>query len=147
MGNKLVFIALFILMAIGCATTKRVSFNTRDNTGRTFEYQMRIPKGYIVKNYSFENEGAKILIYPDSSRLYFSDNTKPSAFYPDAYKKYGEYINIRFLTADTITIDGVDEVGKYWKTRKARIVVYGYMKVPIEKKKMFDRIINNVSVK
>lgn len=134
-------------MSWGCATTKKVSFKVIDSQGQKIHYQMCIPKGYIVKIMNYENERAKVFLYPDSSRFFFSDNTKPSAFYPDVYKKYGKDINIKFLSTDTITINGVDEAGKFWKERKAKIVAYGYMKVPIEKKEEFDSIINKVITK
>lgn len=147
MRNKFVIASSFMLMTFGCATAKKVSFKVIDSQGQKIHYQMRIPKGYIVKIMNYENERAKVFLYSDSSRFFFSDNTKPSAFYPDAYKKYGKDINIKFLSTDTITINGVDEAGKFWKERKAKIVVYGYMKVPIEKKEEFDSIINKVIAK
>jgi hypothetical protein len=108
---------------------------------------MKIPKGYTVKDMDYENERAKVFLYPDSSRLFFSDNIKPSSFYPDAYKKYGKDINLKFLSADTITIDGIDDAGKIWKERKEKNIVYGYMKVPPEKKGIFDSILNTIILK
>ena len=134
----------FVLLFFSCSTTKTVSFKLRGNDGQKFNYQMRIPKGYTVREMDFENERAKVFLYPDSSRLFFSDNVKPSAFYPQAYKKYGKDLNLNFLTNDTITINGTDEAGNFWEERKAQNVVYGYMKVSLEKKGMFDSILNNL---
>ncbi|MBX6361828.1 MAG: hypothetical protein IRZ03_17335 [Acidobacterium ailaaui] len=147
MGNKLIIVFLFMSIAWGCGTTKTVSFKIVDNKGQKFHFQTRLPKGYIVRSMNFENEKATVFIYSDSSRFFFSDNTKPSAFYPDAYKKYGKDLAIKFLSKDTITISGIDEAGKFWKLRKAKIVVYGYMKVPAEKKRIFDSIFNSVTIK
>ena len=76
--------------------------------------------------------------------FFFSDNIKPSAFYPDAYKKYGDDINLKFLSADTVTIDGIDAVGKFWKQHKQKNVVYGYMSVAPEKQEIFDKMLNSV---
>jgi hypothetical protein len=143
MKNRLTVMS-FVLLFFSCSTTKTVSFKLRGNDGQKFNYQMRIPKGYTVREMDFENERAKVFLYPDSSRLFFSDNVKPSAFYPQAYKKYGKDLNLNFLTNDTITINGTDEAGNFWEERKAQNVVYGYMKVSLEKKGMFDSILNNL---
>jgi hypothetical protein len=60
----------------------------------------------------------KTFIYSDSSSIFFSDNTAPGSFYPDAYLKYGKDLNINFLANDTITINGMDDKGRYWKIER-----------------------------
>src|SRR5664279_4004723 len=101
-----------------CTTTKTVFFKTISTAGQQFKYSLKIPKDFTIKKMSFENEDANVYSYSDSSRIYFSDNLKPSSFHKDAYQKYGSDINLIFLVKDTITISGQDEAGKYWKTCK-----------------------------
>ena len=140
--KSIILISSISFLVAGCRATKIVSFIVADQQGLKFHYQMKIPKGYTMKEMGFENEKTKMFIYQDSSRLFFSDNIKQSAFYPDAYKKYGSDLNLKFLSSDTITISGIDVEGKLWEERKVRHVVYGYMKVPLEKKEMFDITLN-----
>jgi hypothetical protein len=135
---------LSILFSFGCSTTKMVSYKTVDNKGKKFTYKVRIPKRFTTKETDYENERFKMFSYTDSSRFFFSDNIAPSSFYPDAYKKYGKDINLKFLSVDTITINGIDNKGNLWKERKAGIIVYGYSQVPPEKEAVFDRILDNV---
>ncbi len=108
---------------------------------------LRLPKGYktIVANY--ENERVKTFLYPDSSSVFFSDNVVPSAFYPDAYLKYGKDLNMKFLANDTITINGIDDQGRYWEDRKIKYIVYGYRKVTSGKKVIFDKILDSIEIK
>jgi len=147
MKNKLTTWTFLALLAFGYGTMKKVSFKVFNEQGKPTGYETRIPKGFLIKDVNFENERARFFLYPDSSRFYFSDNVKPSAFYPDAYKKYGKDINLKFLSADTITIEGTDDTGKLWKQHKQNNIVYGYMRVPAEKKKLFDYLVNSVLMK
>jgi hypothetical protein len=52
-----------------------------------------------------------------------------------------------FLSSDTIIINGTDEEGRYWEERKVKNIVYGYERVPFEKKEMFDKILNSIIIK
>ena len=142
MNSRLTALILTLLF-ISCGTTKTVSFKTHNYKGEPFIYSLELPKGYRLKKLSFENENVQTYTYADSSRIFFSDNLAPSAFYKDAYKKYGKDINLTFLSSETITISGQDEEGSYWKTSKDYNVVYGYAQVPVDKLNQFENIVNS----
>jgi len=151
MKNKSPILTLFFLIEMcSCSETKIVSYKITEESGREFHYYIKIPKGYTVKKMFTEHkraaeyENVKRFKYPDSSMIFFSDNLRPSAFYPDAYRKYGKHIHLIFLSADTITINGLDEAGKYWEDRKIKHIVYGYRNVPLSKKGQFDKILDNI---
>jgi len=147
MRNKILFIALTFFLSPGCSSTKIVSYKIFDKNEKKVTYQIRIPKGFTTTETVYESERFKVFLYPDSSKLFFSNKVALYAFYPDAYKKYGKDLNLKLLSADTLTINGVDESGRIWKDRKATNVVYGYIQVPPEKKGIFDSIINRVIIK
>lgn len=134
---------IFILAA---CSSKITSFKVNGN-GKSLSYSLSIPKGYKTRIDNYENERVKTFLYPDSSSIFFSDNVAPSSFYPDAYVKYGKDLNIKFLAADTITINGMDDKGRYWEDRKIKHVVYGYRKVPLDKKEIFDKALNSIVIK
>ena len=141
--KRLLTALVLIFLSSSCSTTKTVSFKTHNNKGRTFIYSLQLPKGYILTKLSFENENVDTYTYGDSSKLFFSDNLAPSAFYKDAITKYGKDINLIFLSKDTITISGQDDLGTYWKTCKQYNVVYGYVQVVLDKRNQFDSILNS----
>ena len=145
--TKLETILSFLLFLNSCSPTKTVLFKTHNDKGQSFIYSLQLPRGYKVTELSFENENAKTYTYSDSSRIIFSDNLTPSAFYKDAYTKYGKDINIIFLSKDTITISGQDDLGRHWKTIKDYNVVYGYVQVPSDKKNQFDSILSSFTEK
>jgi hypothetical protein len=136
------FIGMLVLNFYSCRVSN-VYFTVVDNK-QSLKYGLSIPKGFQKRMHLFENGRTILFVYPDSSLLYFSDNTKPSAFLSDAYNKYGKDINIKFLISDTITICGVDSSGNYWKDRKNKKVVYGYRNVVPDRKSTFDNIVNNL---
>lgn len=145
--TKLLTILSFLLLLNSCSPTKTVLFKIHNDKGQAFIYSLQIPRDYILTELSFENENAETYTYPDSSRIIFSNNLAPSAFYKDAYTKYGKDINIIFLSKDRITISGQDDVGRHWKTIKQYNVVYGYVQVSSEKQKQFDNILNSFKEK
>lgn len=141
--TKLLTIFSFLLLLNSCSTPKTVLFKTYNDKGQAFIYSLEIPRGYTLAELSFENENAETYTYPDSSRIIFSGNLAPGAFYKDAYIKYGKDINVIFLSKDTITISGQDDLGRHWKTIKEHNVVYGYVQVPPGKQNQFDNILSS----
>jgi len=68
--KSIILISSISFLVAGCRATKIVSFIVADQQGSKFYYQMKIPKGYTMKEMDFENEKAKMFIYQDSSRLF-----------------------------------------------------------------------------
>jgi hypothetical protein len=146
MKKRIHYFFIVQLFVLAACSPKIVSFKVNNN-GKPISYMLSIPKGYKTLIENYENERVKRFLYADSSSIFFSDNVTPSAFYPDAYLKYGKDLNIKFLASDTITINGKDDKGKYWEDRKIKHIVYGYRKVPSDKKEMFDQILDSIVIK
>lgn len=137
---------IILLFTLTSCSSRVVSFKTNAN-GKSIKYKLSIPKGYNTTTNIYENERIKTFVYSDSSSIYFSDNTAPSSFYPDAYLKYGKDLNVKFHAGDTIIINGKDDKGKYWEDRKLKHIVYGYRKVQSDCKEMFDKILDSIVIK
>ncbi|MBN9284873.1 MULTISPECIES: hypothetical protein [unclassified Flavobacterium] len=52
-----------------------------------------------------------------------------------------------FLTKDTITLEGIDQNGLYWKNKFNGEVNIGYLNIPKEKKEEFDKILLSIKKK
>lgn len=140
--NRLLIILALLILTSSCSNTKEVFFTTHNNKGQRFKYSLQLPRGFKMTKLGFENEIFVSYKYPDSSIIFFSDDTKATSPFPkDAYEKYGKDLNILFLSKDTITISGWNNLNKYWKTRKGYNVVYGYNQVPLNKLNQYDSIL------
>lgn len=146
MRYKIIFI--WSILLVSCSNTKTVSYKVADNMGKTFIYQVQIPKGFATRETNYEHGWYKDFIYPDSSMFFFSNNILGGfPFPPDAYINYGKDLNLKFISVDTITLNGILNSGRLWKIQKATNVMYGYIRVHPEKREMFDSIINRVTIK
>lgn len=146
MRYKIIFI--WSILLISCSTTKTVSYKVTDNKGKTFIYQAKIPKGFKTKVTNYEHGWYKDFIYPDSSMFFFSNNILGGfPFPPDAYINYGKDLNLKFISVDTITLNGILNSGSLWKIQKATNVMYGYIQVPSDKKEIFDKILDSIVIK
>ena len=143
--KKIILFNVVVLIFSSCSK-KIASYNLKIQ-GKEIKYKLILPQKSKLKIDIYEGETVKTYSFPDSSSVYFSDNVAPSAFYPDAYKKYGKDLNVNFLINDSITINGIDEKGRYWEERKIKNIVYGYRKVPGGKKRIFDDILNSIEIK
>lgn len=80
--------------------------------------------------------------------FFFSNNIFGGFPFPsDAYFNYGKDLNLKFISADTISLNGILNSGRLWKTCRETNIMYGYTQVPPEKREMFDSIINQVIAK
>lgn len=134
---------VFVLIA---CSNKMVSFKVYAD-GRTLEYKLLIPKGYKYIPVDYQHARGKVFVYPDSSRLYFTNDVKSGMIYPEKFKKYGSDVGMKYLTNDTLVLSGIDDEGRYWEERKTKNVVFGYTKVPPGRKEMFDTLLNQVAAK
>lgn len=133
-----------VLILTSC-TSKIASFKVNVDS-RTMEYSISIPAGYKYISMDYQHARGKIFLYPDSSSIFFTNDIKSGAIYPEKFKKYGNDVGMKFLTNDTLVINGTDDKGRYWEERKMKNIVYGYMKVPPSKKELFDKVLNSITV-
>lgn len=138
---KLSIIFCFIIL-ISCKPTKFVSFKMYDfDKKRYFIYSLSLPKGYIMQTWSEENQNLRTYTYSDSAKIFFSDDRAYNRFPKEAYKKYGNNLNLLFIPRDTITVFGQDSVWKNWKISKYYNIEYGYVNVSADKIDSFESIL------
>jgi len=148
MRNKILFIALTFFLSPGCSSTKMASYKVIDQNGNKLIYQVQLPKGFATRKTNYEHGWYKDFIYPDSSVFFFSNNILGGfPFPPDAYINYGKDLNLKFISVDTISLNGILNSGRLWRILRESNIMYGYTQVPPEKREMFDSIINHITIK
>lgn len=108
------------------------------------EHIFHIPKGYTFKGLSGGYEDEKQYWFSDSSVFYITkEHGLPSLNYNNIRNLEGA--NAKRMLADTLTLQGTDNNGLYWKDIKQKNFSYGYSKVPHNKKEKFEAIIKELS--
>ncbi|PVD49287.1 hypothetical protein DC498_25805 [Terrimonas sp.] len=146
MKKNIIYSILIQVFVLTACSTKVASFKVNAD-GKTVKYKMSVPKGYKYIPIDYQHARGKIFLYPDSSSLFFTNDTKSGMIYPEKFKKYGSDVGMKFLTNDTLVLKGSDDKERYWEERKLKNIVYGYMKVPPDKKEIFDKLLNSITTK
>lgn len=137
------FLAIVLLLNFQSCAWKTAHFWARDNE-RYIKYTMDVPRECTCIFTADENSRAKTYTFKDSSSIRLDDIIAPFGFPKEVYQKYGDNANFKFLGVDTLTLNGIDSLGKYWKIRKQKYAICSYWKVPSEHKQMFDSILNSI---
>lgn len=144
------YLSLFMLFSChsqkGLVAVKYKEFSNKSK--KEFTYVAYLKKGYKAKILSGGNEWTeKSFKYLDGSLFYISNEEgKPTIYYDE---KVIDDIIIKkftgaFFLSDTITLQGIDRNGKYWKNKYDGEVNIGYMNISKEKKEEFDKIISSI---
>jgi hypothetical protein len=146
MKKNLIYSILIQIIVLTACSTKFASFKVNADS-KTVKYKMLLPKGYKYIPIDYQHARGKVFLYLDSSSLFFTNDTKTGMIYPEKFKKYGSDVGMKFLTNDTLVLNGTDDKGRYWEERKMKNIVYGYVKVPPDKKEIFDEALNSIITK
>jgi len=135
-------ILLIVMVAINfsCNIHRAFRFNSYHS-----KYILKVPRGYEFKK-SYDDNGNKeyYLVYRDSSVIYATDDRiSGGSIHNEKVSKYSNDVYLKILMNDTIELSGVYK-NLYWKEIKLNDVVFGYTKVPKEKKEMFDGILDDI---
>lgn len=108
---------------------------------------MRIPSSYNLRVIQADGEAGLEMQYwyNDSSVIYISDMMN-NLNYENLRNKDGAYSKdfIAFASNDTLTLEGQDSKGLYWKNKRIKNVCIGYANTPISKKVMFDKALESI---
>ncbi len=137
---KFSLICLFsLLLLASCMEYKTVRYPV---TGKSkIKYRMEIPKGYNFEGLSGDHESEIRYWYADSSVIYITDFSNTINYYE--YRKQGTYQK-RFdavVDNDTLTLQGIDSLGRLWKDRKLKYITVGYSRVLPADKAKFEKAI------
>ncbi len=147
---------LMFLFLIGCrSSNKFVSFNTyvtyTQGKEQKVRYTARIPKGFTAFKIEAGGEYGtdKAFRYRDSSIIYISDYQLCDLNYENVQKaglwsKRFTYTKISVKSiCDTLTLEGIDGNGLYWKEVFRGKICIGYSKVNESNKNSFDKAIES----
>jgi len=84
--------------------------------------------------------------YPDSSIIYLSDLAGSKTVNEYLIRKQEGAYDKRF-NQDSVSFEGINEIGNYWKEVKYKGIFYGYSNVPPTKKRLFDDAISSAKSK
>ncbi|HNS12469.1 MAG TPA: hypothetical protein PKM97_07605 [Bacteroidia bacterium] len=142
--NKYYLSLVFILTFGQCSTeTKTIRYKSYDrDANKTAVYTLQIPKGYKLFTWTGDHVRQQEYWYSDSSVIYLTNNLGSNAINESNIRQQeGAYAKRfqAFLSNDTITLSGVDSIGKYWKEVKLQKICLGYAGVENEKLEIFER--------
>lgn len=146
---------LLVFIIFSCATRKdfqNVKYVGYSNSAKKdYTYKASIKKGFQVKEINGGNEWKqKEFIYSDNSIFYVS-NEKENTSRNDENIKNDKIASDKsmkaFFSKDTITLEGIDKNGLYWKNKLDGEVNIGYLNIPKEKKEEFDKILLSIKKK
>ena len=143
---------IFIFVIFSCSSTKDligVKYAKYSNTTKkNYIYKIYIKKGFTVKEIHGGNEWKqKEYKYPDSSTFYISDEDGNTSLNYDNIrdnKIQSDKSFMAFANKDTITLQGVDKKGNYWKNRFDGEVNIGYLNITKERKEEYEKMLSSV---
>ncbi len=108
---------------------------------------MEMPKGFI-NHLILSGHGKEYQYwYKDSLVLYFTDEANSATLNYKNIEKQPEAKRKRFeamMKKDTLLLEGQDDKNLHWKEIFLGNVIVGYMNVPEDKKKLFDKSLNSI---
>lgn len=115
-----------------------------EQKGKIKKYSFHVPKGYQLNSWTGGYENEKQYWYPDSSVFYITkEHGLPSINYENIRAVEGA--NANRMLSDTLTLQGKDKQGLYWKDIKQIGFSYGFSRVPGEKREIFEAIMKEIS--
>lgn len=102
--------------------------------------------------------------YSDGSAIYIGENSRATPNLGNIEKcvdsieyskrveriefKYEVYpgLGIEFKKPDTIILEGIDSLGRFWKDIRVDYMCYGYISVPQKRKNIFDKSLLSIKI-
>ncbi|WP_062061809.1 hypothetical protein [Aquimarina longa] len=141
------YIIIGLLFIISCKTTQKSNVTYFTNT---IKVNAVIPKGFKKEIIEVGHNIEYHFLYPDSSLIYITDEKgTPTVNYKNIDSD-SIAIQKSFLASmenDTLTLQGKDKHGRYWKNKKLKEVSVGYFNVPENKKTDFEQAISSIKIK
>lgn len=146
MTRNFLILILLSSFVMSCIHEKKLLFRHYEMQGLksvAVEYSFSMPKGYSVKALQADAEAGseQVYSYPDSSLIYITDfeNTVNIGNIRDQVKAYSD----RFFS-DSISLEGTDQRGKFWREIKYHGVFYGYSRASSVRKMQYDFLLESV---
>ena len=136
-------------MIVSCTTGSRtINYKVYESENqRKHIYKMKIPKGFKLLRWTGGHEDQCEYWYQDSSVIYLTKDLGISTINDRNIRNqdnaYAKRLHA-FLANDTLSLEGLDSKGLFWKEIKSKTICFGYANVTKEKKAVFDEALNTI---
>lgn len=141
------YLIIALLIIVSCKATQESIVNYSTNT---IKAKAILPEGFTKKIVEAGQNTEYHFLYADSSVIYITDEKGTPAINYKNIDNDSIAIQKSFLASmenDTLTLQGKDKLGRYWKNKKLKEVSIGYLNVPKSRKADFDRAISSIKIK
>ena len=138
---------IIVFLLVSCVSPKNMTYVKYNSyVGNTaLKLRMNVPNGYKLTLLERGNDLEKQYWYPDSLSIYISSDLMAYLNY-DNIRATGRSGDRNFLL-DSLTLEGRDKKGLYWKDIKMKQICVGYVNVPKEKKELFENALKSIKMK
>lgn len=137
--------ALLIIISCNASQVSVVNYSTN-----TIKAKAKLPKGFTKKIVEAGQNTEYHFLYADSSVIYITDEKGTPIINYKNIENDSIAIQKSFLASmenDTLTLQGKDKLGRYWKNKKLKEVSIGYLNVPKSRKAAFDKALSSIKMK
>lgn len=151
--KKIVILIISLTFTLACAsiknqTYKKVTYKTVTPKSSSIahekkKYTFLLPIGFKINKEDFNPEFKEVVYtYNDNTKFYITDNIfSGSPLNGNNKMNNGIKSIIRKSISDSIYMKGKQKDGRFWKENVLNDIVIGYLNVPKEKRKEFDKAI------
>lgn len=141
------YIISILLIIVSCKTTQESSISYSTNS---IKAKAILPEGFTKEIIEAGQNTEYHFLYSDSSIIYITDEKGTPTINYKNIDNDSIAIQKSFLASmenDTLTLQGKNELGKYWKNKKLKEISIGYLNVPESRKADFDKAISSIKMK
>lgn len=131
----------------GFKSIKLINYEHKAKKEKKAKYLMDVPKKGIKDEFivSGSHETEHRVVYQDSSIIYLTNDEAGSALnYKNIEKVSSDKQQTGKLFVDTLSLEGQNEDGQYWKEVKLDEINVGYVNVPPDKKQLYDQALSTI---
>ena len=141
------YIITVLLIIVSCKSTQESGISYSTNTIRA---KAVFPEGFTKEIVEAGQNTEYHFLYSDSSVIYITDEKGTPTINYKNIDNDSIAIQKSFLASmenDTLTLQGKDKLGRYWKNKKLKEISIGYLNVPESRKADFDKAISSIKIK
>jgi len=141
------YIVVILLIIVSCKATQESSVSYSTNS---IKAKAILPKGFTKEIIEAGQNTEYRFLYSDSSIIYITDEKGTPTINYKNIDNDSIAIQKSFLASmenDTLTLQGKNELGKYWKNKKLKEISIGYLNVSENRKADFDKAISSIKMK
>lgn len=134
-------------MIVSCKATQESNIIYSSNV---IKAKATVPEGFTKEIIEAGQNTEHHFLYSDSSLIYITDEQGTPTINYKNINNDSIAIQKSFLASmenDTLTLQGKDNLGRYWKNKKLKEISIGYLNVTESRKADFDKAILSIKIK